>query len=119
MRLLLLLLAGLILLLPVTAGADTFASTKAQSITTGATCKKATVEISDTKIVVECKKSGYARRLDELHNLRWHIKSGWGWMMAEEMDGAEFQIGVKKKEFGRLKAALIANLDEPLEQPDD
>jgi hypothetical protein len=105
-------LIPLFLTMVVPASAASFSSTKASAQTAGAKCsKKAHIEITDDRIVVECKKSGYARKLSELLNLRWTIERGYGVMVAEEASGDSFIVSVKKKEFAMLKEALLANLD--------
>jgi hypothetical protein len=97
-------------LLAPAAYAGSFASAGARAETVGASCKKATVEITESEIVIECKKAGYARKLGDLTNLQWSISGGWGTMRAKEQNGDDFIVMVKKKEFPALKMALLGTL---------
>lgn len=106
-----------ILFLVSNAFAGAFVSSKAAVQTVGASCeKKAHVEVTESMILVECKRSGYARKLSELKDLTWTFARGRGTLRAREVDGADFLVTVPKKEFPLLKAALLTNL-EPAAAP--
>lgn len=93
------------------AHAASFTSTHAVGSMSGMDCRKATVTVTDDQLTVECKKSGFSRRLDELEDLRWEIRGGMGQLSVGEVDGDGFWIQVPKKEFPMLKDAMLRNLD--------
>jgi hypothetical protein len=109
-RIALLLVVVSLLTAPSAARATAFSTADAKAVTGGSECKKASVELTEDMITVDCKKGGYARKLTELHNLSWSISGGWGTMLAEESDGNSFMVSVKKSEFTLLKTALLSNL---------
>lgn len=94
------------------ATAGSFSSDRASVQTAGAVCeKKAHVEVTETMILVECKKAGYARKLAELTDLTWSIGQGRGTLRAREVSGADFVVSVPKKSFELLKNAMLTNLE--------
>lgn len=80
---------------------------KAEIVMDGLTYKKASVQISDGKIIFDSKKGGGAKKLSELANVQWQYQKGFGFLVAEDPKGNAFRLGVKKKEFPTLKAAVI------------
>jgi len=92
------------------ASAETFASSKARVTISGQYCKKAAVEIAEDRIVINCKKAGYAMAISELRSVRWVVKSGWGTITAVDKDDKDFILSVKKKEFELLKAVLVSRV---------
>lgn len=106
--LLVLAVTGALALSPITAHAGGFETSNARVTVAGTECKKASVNIRDGQIEVDCKAGGYIRKLSELSDLRWLHNGGWSSVSANETDGSVFTVTVKKVEFQLLKQTMLA-----------